>query len=72
MLAVSLMFKVLILVPVWCEDDVASGDKKEPLGIPTLSNEEAPSTLSLRHRLGTDGEAECGGKRFSDIHSEVG
>jgi hypothetical protein len=55
-LAVVLTLEVRVIFLIRLEDDVASGDEEETLGIPALSNEEAAGALSPRRRLGTDGE----------------
>jgi hypothetical protein len=39
--------------------------------LPALGNEEAARTLSPRRRLGTDGQTERSGKRFSEIYGGV-
>ena len=70
-LVVDLMLEVLVLAPVWREDDVASGNE-QPRGIHALGNEEAAGTLSSRRRLGTDEETECSGRGFADIYGGVG
>ena len=67
-LAVVLTLEVRVIFLVRLEDDVASGDEEEPLGIPALGNEEASGALSPRHRLGTDGETQRGDNRFADIY----
>lgn len=61
-LAVVLTPEVFVLVLVQREDDVASGNEEEPLGIQALGNEEAAG----RCILGTDGKTERSGKRFTD------
>jgi hypothetical protein len=72
MLAVVLMLEVIILALVRrCEDDVASCDEEKPIGISALGNEETASAPSPRRRLGTDGETQCGGNRYTDTSSVV-
>ncbi len=71
MLAVVLILKVLVIVLIRREDNVASGDEEEPLGTPTFGNKEAAGTLSPRRRLGTDGETKRSSKRVADIFGGV-
>ena len=71
-LTVLLMLEVLVLVFVWREDDVASGDEEKHLCIPTLGDKEAACTLGPRRVLGTDRKTEDSSKRLANIYGRIG